>query len=71
MSPYIVIEYIKSSIDILVDLRVSEKVQEIEESAKERYLNPETNINEYEKLLRKLESDTRMFIKVSSYLILD
>lgn len=60
------IEYIKTSIDILVDLKVSEKAQELET---EYYRNSPNNVNnhEYEKLLWKLESDVRNFIKVIFY----
>jgi hypothetical protein len=58
-----IIEYIKDSIDILIDLKVEEKL----ETKKINNLNSageEERQNEYETLLRKLESDIRLHIKV-------
>ncbi len=65
-SPYTIIEYIKSSIEILIDLKVQEKFQE-KDQRKDEFSNNfsfEDDTNEYEKLLRKLESDIRTYIKV-------
>jgi len=60
-NPLTIIDYIKNSIDILIDLKVEEKLEAIKK------LNLSDEIekqNEYETLLRKLESDIRLHIKV-------
>ena len=61
-SPLTIIDYIRNSIDILIDLKVEEKLEAIKK------LNlsdeEEEKQNEYEVLLRKLESDIRTHIKV-------
>jgi len=65
-SAFTLIEYIKSSVEILIDLKVQEKMQE-KILRGENNLNHEFNdeeVNEYEKLLRKLEADIRSYIKV-------
>lgn len=66
-SPFTLIEYIKSSVEILIDLKVQEKTQE-KMLRKENNFNQDFNdeeVNEYEKLLRKLEADIRSYIKVN------
>lgn len=66
-SPFTLIEYIKTSVEILIDLKVQEKIQE-KIIKRENNLNQEFNdeeVNEYEKLLRKLEADIRSYIKVT------
>jgi hypothetical protein len=63
LNPFTVLEYIKTSIDILVELKVNEKAQELE-SEYYQSANSNTSIHEYEKLLWKLEADIRTFIKV-------
>ena len=69
-SPFRLIEYIKSSVEILIDIKVQEKLQENKiKTQKEKEnnfsgYNTDEEINEYEKLLRKLESDIRTYIKV-------
>lgn len=64
MSPFIILEYIKNSIDILITLKVEEKL-EIERNNSFEGTDEEKQ-NEYEVLLRKLESDIRGHIKVLS-----
>jgi ABC-type lipopolysaccharide export system ATPase subunit len=62
-SPLTIIDYIRNSIDILIDLKVEEKLEAIKKlnlSDEEE----EEKQNEYEVLLRKLESDIRIHIKV-------
>lgn len=74
-SSLIILDYIKSSIDILVNL----KVQETLESNKNRgtselnllSTNEEDSPNEYEKLLRQLEAEIRNHIKVKYLLLID
>ena len=63
LNPFTVIEYIKTSIDILVDLKVNEKAQEIESDFNQNR-NNNSNVHEYEKLLWKSEADIRNFIRV-------
>ena len=68
-SPFTIIEYIKSSIEILIDLKVQERMQERESQREEgdgnfNNFNFDDETNEYEKLLRKLEADIRTYIKV-------
>jgi hypothetical protein len=55
-----VLEYIKTSIDILIDLKVEERL----ENERKHSDVDEDKINEYEVLLRKLEADIRQHIKV-------
>jgi hypothetical protein len=65
-NPFVIIGYIKSSIEILIDLKVQEKLQEIEVK-KDDFLDHfdfGDGVNEYEKLLRKLEADIRSYVKV-------
>jgi hypothetical protein len=73
MSPFVILEYIKNSIDILINLKVEEKL-ESEKILNERIfiansnLSPKDYQNEYEFLLRKLESDIRTHIKIEHQL---
>ncbi len=58
----ILLEYIKNSIDILIDLKSEEKLEAFK---KQNNLDDEEeNQNLYEGLLRKLESDVRQHIRV-------
>ena len=69
-SPFTLIEYIKSSIEILIDLKVQEKLLEKILKRQENSSDiPEEETNEYEKLLRKLEGDIRSYIKVKYKII--
>jgi hypothetical protein len=56
--PFTIIKYIKTSIDIIIDLKVEEK---IENSHSEED-------NDYETMLRKLEGDVRGHIKLEHQL---
>ena len=67
-NPLTIIQYIKTSIEIIVDLKVQEKIKEFEKN-KEDLFEFEDDCSEYEKLLRKLESDIRNYIKVLIYLL--
>ncbi len=64
-NPFTIIEYIKRSIDILVDLKVQEQLQHNEKIKEDSNFTFEDSCSEYEKLLRKLESDIRNYIKVT------
>jgi hypothetical protein len=60
-NPLTIIEYIKSSIDILIELKVEERMN----LEKKLLQDEEECMNEYEALLRKLEGDIRQHIKVT------
>lgn len=65
LDSFTLIKYIKTSIDILVDLRVEERVlhkNNISNDIQNTSIEEEGNI--YEPLLRKLESDIRAHIKL-------
>ena len=62
-NPFTIVEYIKNSIDILIDLKVEEKL-DLERNSSINTKDDEERQNEYETLLRKLESDVRSHIKV-------
>ena len=60
-NPLTLMDYIRSSIDILIDLKVDEKLEALKGSDEE---DSEEKQNEYETLLRKLENDIRQHIRV-------
>jgi hypothetical protein len=73
LSPFVIIEYIKNSIEILINLKVEERLESEKNNIEknkiligEDYLNDKEiqNENSYEILLRKHESDIRNHIKV-------
>lgn len=73
-NPKTLIEYIKSSIEILINLKVEERLNLLKESADKITFNPnndqenmsdEEEVNEYEKLLRQLEGEIRNHIRVN------
>ena len=57
-NPLTIMEYIKSSIDILIDLKVEERLENMKRAS------DSDDENDYESLLRKLESDIRAHIRV-------
>lgn len=63
------LDYIKSSIEILVNIKVQEQLEKnkLKSSLEINLLstNEEENPNDYEKLLRQLESEIRNHIKVT------
>jgi hypothetical protein len=61
--PYTITKYIKTSIDILIDLKVEERMDCLK-----LITNEETDLSEYEELLRKLEADIRSHIKLEHQL---
>lgn len=61
--PLVIIEYIKTSMDILINLKVEERL-ESEKHSIENNKTLEDHQNSYEILLRKYESDIRQHIKV-------
>ncbi len=68
------IEYIKSSIEILINLKVEEKINALKENREKSSQSnnkfqssnseDDDDVNEYEKLLRQLESEIRTHIRV-------
>lgn len=63
-NPLTIIDYIKNSIDILIELKVEEKLVAFK---KINLQDEDDKQNEYECLLRKLESDIRLHIKVNYF----
>ncbi len=66
-NPKIVLEYVKSSIDILISTTVKEKLERISANNSDLINLDETEVNEYEKQLRQVESEIRNHIRVSFY----
>lgn len=66
-NPKIVLEYVKSSIDILISTTVKEKLEKISANNSDLINLDETEVNEYEKQLRQVESEIRNHIRVSFY----
>ncbi len=58
----ILLDYIKNSIDILIDLKSEEKLEAFKKQ--NNLEDDQDNQNLYEGLLRKLESDIRQHIRV-------
>lgn len=67
-SSLLLLDYVKSSIEILVSLKVQETIDhnKVKSSLELNVLstNEEEGANEYEKLLRQLEGEIRNHIKV-------
>jgi len=61
LNPLKIIEYIKTSVDILINVKVEEKFSQL--LGDER--DSDNKMSEYEPLLKKLESDIRQHIKVN------
>jgi hypothetical protein len=60
MNPLRILDYIRNSIDILIDVKAEERLQNLKGDDKDAT----DKMNEYEPLLKKLESDIRLHIKV-------
>ncbi len=63
LNPLRIIEYIKTSLDILIDVKVEERIDNINREGKDSV----DKMNEYEPLLKKLESDIRQHIRVRNF----
>ena len=61
----LILDYIKSSIEILINMKVQEKLQSVSQP-KEIGDISDAEINVYEKELRHLEAEIRSHIKVNS-----
>lgn len=70
ISPLVLIDYMKTHLSLLIDLKVSEKLSKQKTNPSEFYstYGSETPSNEYEKLLRRYESDIRNYIKIENML---
>jgi len=75
LDPIQLIEYIKASIEILINLKVEEKIQAHKENKDDQQINmnnffneDEEGVNEYERLLRQLEAEIRNHIKIEHQL---
>ena len=62
MNSFIIIEYIKTSIDILVDIKVKDKIEAFFNNYHNKLEG--SNLEAYEELLQKSESDIRNHIKI-------
>lgn len=60
LNPIRILDYIRNSIDILIDVKVEERLEQLNVETKDTV----DKMNEYEPLLKKLESDIRQHIKV-------
>lgn len=63
-------EYINSSIEIFIDMRLQERLENMKkENMNKSYesIYDEDGVNEYEKMLRKIEGENRNHIKVRKY----
>lgn len=60
-NPLVILDYIKNTIEILVESKVDERLESLKKNHTEEN---EEKSNEYETLLRKLESDIRQHIRV-------
>ena len=58
-----IIDYIKTSLDILIDVKVEERIENINGQGKDSI----DRMNEYEPLLKKLEADIRQHIRVRNF----
>ena len=70
ISPKVLIEYIKIHLNLLIDIKVNEKLSKIEKNPMEFVSNNGSEIpaNNYEKLLRRYEGDIRNYIRMVNIL---
>ena len=70
ISPKVLIEYIKTNLNLLIDLKVNEKLSKIEKNPIEyiSYYGSELPANDYEKLLSRYEGDIRNYIRMVNIL---
>ena len=62
-NPMLILDYIKSSVEILINMKVQEKLESVAQSRNSEELS-EAEMNCYEKELRHLEAEIRTHIKV-------
>lgn len=70
VSPKILIEYIKVHLNLLIDIKVNEKISKIEKNYMDyiSYNGSDIPSNDYEKLLRRYEGDIRNYIRMVNIL---
>ena len=70
ISPKVLIEYIRTHLNLLVDIKVNEKISKLENNPMEyiSYYGSEIPSNGYEKLLRRYEGDIRNYIRMVNIL---
>ena len=70
ISPKILIEYIKIHLNLLIDIKVNEKISKLEKNPIEFVESYGSDIpsNDYEKLLRRYEGDIRNYIRMVNIL---
>lgn len=62
----LILDYIKSSVEILINMKVQEKLQSVAQSRSSEEIS-DCEINVYEKELRHLEAEIRTHIKVTIF----
>ena len=70
ISPIVLIDYIKIHLTLLIDIKVSEKLSQLKTNPLEfvSFYGTDIPCNQYEKLLRRYESDIRNYIKIENML---
>ena len=70
ISPKILIEYIKVHLNLLIDIKVNEKLSKLENNPIQyvSYYGSDIPSNDYEKLLRRYEGDIRNYIRMVNIL---
>jgi hypothetical protein len=70
IAPKVLIEYIKIHLNLLIDLKVNEKLSKLEKNPMEfiSYYGTDIPENDYEKLLRRYEGDIRNYIRMVNIL---
>jgi hypothetical protein len=70
MSPKLLIDYIKTNINLLIDIKVNEIITNSNKNPMEfiSYYGSEIPANDYEKLLRRYEGDIRNYIRMINIL---
>ena len=70
ISPKVLIEYIKIHLNLLIDIKVNEKIGKFENNPDDyiSYYGTEIPSNDYEKLLRRYEGDIRNYIRMVNIL---
>ena len=70
IAPKVLIDYIKIHLNLLIDLKVNEKLSKLEKNPMEfvSYYGTDIPQNDYEKLLRRYEGDIRNYIRMVNIL---
>ena len=70
ISPMVLIDYIKSHLNLIIDNKVKEKMEKLKREPIEyiSYYGTDIPVNDYEKLLRRYEGDIRNYIQMVNIL---